>query len=154
MLQSEFFEMTKVILSGEEYARVEAIYNSVQMDKYEFCKLWLQNRDNKIILELMDTIKKLEDDCNALKGTNKELGEEVDNLKALNKTERDNDALKHRNEMEDFGRRLIKAGEFDFPNDIKDVIEEEFGLQFIIRSKWEQGIELTDEEIEYMVKKL
>ena len=73
MLQSEFFERTGVNLTGEEYKEVERIYDSVQMDKNEFCELWLKNRDNKIIAELMDTIKKLEDDCEALKGTNESL---------------------------------------------------------------------------------
>ena len=73
MLQSEFFERTKVSLTNEDYAEVEHIYTSVQMDKDEFCKLWLKNRDNKIIAELMNTIKKLEDDCR--KATrNKKLG--------------------------------------------------------------------------------
>ena len=151
MLHEEFFERTKVSLTGDEYAKVEAIYNSVQMDKDEFCQLWLKNRDNKIVAELMDTIKKLEDDCAALKGTNESLGEEVEGLKAQNEAERDNDALVHRQQMEGLAKKIVKAGEYDLPSEIYDVLEEEFGIQFIIKSKWEQGIELTEDEIGYMV---
>ena len=152
MLQSEFFERTKVPLKGEEYAEVEHIYNSVQMDKNEFCQLWLQNRNNKIIAELMNTIKKLEDDCqNATRDCNA-LTEEMEQMKEAHKLEAENDAIMYRNNIEEFGKKIIKAGEYDFPKDIYDAVEEEFGIKFIIRSKWEQSIELTEEEIDYMVK--
>lgn len=154
MLQSEFFERTKVNLTGEEYAKVEHIYNSVQMDKDEFCQLWLQNRNNKIISELMDTIKKLEDDCAALKGVNENIMKEAEEMKAQYEAEISQDDLQHRNAMEDFGKRIIKAGEYDFPSDIYDVVEEEFGMPFIIKAKDEMSLEFSDDEISYMVKKV
>lgn len=154
MLQSEFTEKTGVNLTGEEYAKVEHIYNSVMMNKDEFCKLWMENRDNKIIAELMDTIYKFEDDINNLKADNDSLSEEVEGLKAQHYAEMDNEQLMHRNQMEAFAKKLIKAGEYDMPKDIYDAIEEDFGIEFIIRSKWEQNIELQEEEIDYMVKKL
>ena len=154
MLQSEFVDRTKVSLTGEQYKEVEHIYNSVEMDKDEFCTLWLKNRDNKIIVELMNTVKKLEDDCRQMRNECESLTEEMESLKAMHSAEMDNEQLMHRNHMEDFAKKLIKAGEYDFPTDIYDVVEEEFGLPFIIHSKWEQSIDLTEEEIEYMVKKL
>ena len=154
MLLSEFFERTGVNLTGEEYAEVEHIYESVQMNKDEFCKLWLKNRDNKIIAELMDTIKKLEDDCNALKATDESLGQEVDGLKAQQEGELKHMSDTHKAHMEDFAKRLLKAGEYDLSKEIYDEIEQEFGIAFIIHSKWEQSIELTENEIDYMVKNL
>lgn len=136
MLQSEFFERTGVNLTGEEYAKVEHIYNSVQMDKDEFCQLWLQNRDNKIIAELMNTLTRAEDDCVALKSTNKGLVDEMELMEAAHRAEVENDSLMYRNNIEELGKKIIKAGEYDFPADIYDVVEEEFGLPFIIHSKW------------------
>ena len=155
MMQPEFFERTGVNLTGEEYAKVEAIYNSVQMNKDEFCQLWLKNRDNKIIAELMDTIKKLEDDCQALKGTNKSLAEEVESMKAQHEGELQQMSDTHKRHMEDFAGKLIQACEYEtMPTQMYQEIEEEFGLPFIIRNKWNHSIELQDTEIQYMVDKL
>lgn len=155
MLPEEFYERTKVQLTGEEYKEVEAIYNSVQMDKDEFCKLWLENRDNKIIAELMCTIKKLEDDCQKLRSDSKTLTEEMEQLKASHKAEVEQDALQHRNEMDDLGRRIIRASEYScLDSAIYDVLEEEFGIGFIIKTKHDANMELEDKEIDYMVSKL
>lgn len=154
MLPSEFTERTKVTPTSEEYAEVEHIYNSVQMNKDEFCKLWLENRDNKIIAELMDTIKKLENDCKAL---NKDLDDQMaenESLKVQYEGELQQMRDTHKSHMEEFAKKLIKSGEYDMPKDIYDAIEEEFGKEFIICSKWEQSIEFQEEEIDYMVKKL
>ena len=154
MLQSEFYERTKVNLTGEEYAMVEHIYNSVQMDKDEFCQLWLKNRENKIIAELMNTITKLENDCRSWRDENEALTDELEQLHVHYKAEAEQSSLVAQKHMEDFGKKLIKAGEYEFPSEIYDVVEEEFGVKFIIRSKWEQSIELTESEIDYMVNKL
>ena len=156
MLPEEFYKLTGVNLTGEEYAKVEQVYTSCQMEKAEFCKIWKENHENegvsKLIGELMNTINKFEEDIRMLKDDNKSLTEEVEGMKAQYSAEMDNEQLMHRNQMEDFANKIIKAGEYDFPEEIYDAIEEEFGIQFIIRSKWEQSIELTDEEIGYMVK--
>ncbi len=155
MLPSEFTERTCINLTGEEYAEVEHIYNSVQMDKDEFCALWLKNRDNKLIAELMNTIKKLEDDCRALKGTNESLAAEIERMKAQHEGELQQMSDTHKDHMEDFASRLIKASEYeDMPTQMYQEIEEEFGLPFIIRNKWQNSIELQDTEIQYMVDKL
>lgn len=154
MLPQEFFERTGVNLTGEEYAEVEHIYNSVQMEKDEFCQLWLQNRENKIIAELMNTIKKLEDECQKATRQRYALTIEMEQMKTAHQAEIDQDSLMHRNKMENFGKEIIKAGEFDFPSDIYRVVEEEFGLPFIIKTKYENNISLEDEEVEFMIKKL
>jgi hypothetical protein len=155
MMQSEFFERTGVNLTGEEYADVEHIYNSVQMNKDEFCQLWLKNRDNKIIAELMDIIKKLEDDCQELKKINETQENEYESFKAQMEGELQQMSDTHKQHMEDFAGKLIQACEYeDMPTAMYQEIEEEFGLPFIIRNKWNHSIELQDAEIQYMVDKL
>ena len=156
MLPEEFYKLTGVNLTGEDYKKVENIYTSCKMEKDVFANVWMEIKDNEIVYQLVNELTenclKLEDDCRALKGTNESLFQELEGLKAQHAAEMDNERLMHRNHMEDFAKRLIKAGEYDFPKDIYDAVEEEFGIQFIIRSKWEQSIDLTEEEIDYMVK--
>ena len=41
MLQSEFTTRTKVHVSAEEYAHIEAVYMASDVDKDEFCRLWV-----------------------------------------------------------------------------------------------------------------
>ncbi len=46
MLQSEFTTRTKVHVSAEEYAHIEAVYMASDVDKDEFCRLWvLMNKE-------------------------------------------------------------------------------------------------------------
>lgn len=152
MLQSEFFDRTKVNLTGEQYNEVEHIYESVQMDKDEFCKLWLKNRDNKIIAELMSTVKKLEDDCQALKADNKQLVDEMEGAIASHKAELKMTSDTARAHIEELGERIIKS--IESPNNLYNYIEEEFGISFIIRVKLQNGIELSEEEKNYLIRKL
>lgn len=53
MMQSEFYEWTKVTLSIEQYEEVEHLYNIVKMDKDEFCKQWLKLRNNKLFRDVL-----------------------------------------------------------------------------------------------------
>lgn len=152
MLQEEFFERTKVQLTGEEYKKVEAIYNSVQMDKDEFCKLWLKNRENKIIVELMDTIKNLESGCQALKLTNANLSVEMEALKEHQEDELKAMSDTYKRNMEEFGRKMVVH--FDDDTLRYDAIAEEYGLDAICKWKLEEDIELEKEEREHLIKKL
>ncbi|MBQ9655945.1 MAG: hypothetical protein IJV38_07980 [Prevotella sp.] len=141
MLQSEFYDRTHVSLSAEEYGKVENIYNRLQMDKDEFCQLWLKNRDNKIIAELMTYImgneKKLYDLEKRSEGFDK----------LLQKVQKENEER-----IQEFGRKIISNFEDD--TRIYDVCEEEFGLDFICKVKLENNMDLDSHEREHLVKKL
>lgn len=152
MLQSEFFERTKVSLTGEEYNEVEQIYESCQMDKDEFCKLWLNNRENKIIAELMVTIKKLENDCQELKSKNKNLSEQIESKTAEMESELKNMSDAHKRHMEEFGRKMVIH--FDDDTYRYDDICEEFGLDNVCKWKLEENIDLEKEERDHLIKKL
>ena len=130
MLQSEFFERTNVHLTDEEYARVEHIYNSVQMNKDEFCKLWLKNRDNQIISELMVTINKLESEVRVMKKEQKTAREHLETL----------------------GHDFIV--DLHRPDLLYDILEEEFTLEFITKVKLQENIELDQHERDFLVTKL
>ena len=141
MLQSEFYDRTHVSLSAEEYGEVENIYNRLQMDKDEFCQLWLKNRDNKIIAELMTYImgneKKLYDLEKRYEGFDK----------LLQKVQEENEER-----IREFGRKIISNFEDD--TRIYDACEEEFGLDFICKVKLENNMDLESHEREHLVKKL
>lgn len=141
MLQSEFYDRTHVSLSAEEYGEVENIYNRLQMDKDEFCQLWLKNRDNKIIKELMVYImgneKKLYDLEKRSEGFDK----------LLQKVQDENEER-----IQEFGRKIISNFEDDAR--IYDACEEEFGLNFICKVKLENDIDLESHEREHLLKML
>lgn len=141
MLQSEFYDRTHVSLSAEEYGEVENIYNRLQMDKDEFCQLWLKNRDNKIIAELMTYImgneKKLYDLEKRSEGFDK----------LLKKVQEENEER-----IQEFGRKIISNFEDD--TRIYDACEEEFGLDFICKVKLENNHDLEQHEREHLLKML
>ena len=141
MLQSEFYDRTHVTLSAEEYGEVENIYNRLQMDKDEFCQLWLKNRDNKIIAELMTYIMGKEKTLYDLE----KRSEGFDKL--LQKVQEENEER-----IREFGRKIISNFEDD--TRIYDACEEEFGLDFIIKVKLQENMDLESHEREHLVKKL
>ena len=141
MLQSEFYDRTKVTLTGEEYGEVENIYNRVQMNKDEFCKLWLKNRDNQIIKELVQTCMTLERKNAALEAANA-------NSESTIAKERE----KYGEKMKDFATKVLTNLGDD--SRIYDAIEEEFTLDFIVRVKLENGMELEEHERKHLLTKL
>lgn len=141
MLQSEFYDRTHVSLSAEEYGEVENIYDRVQMNKDEFCQLWLKNRDNKIIAELMQHIMATEKKLYDLE----KRSEDFDKL--LQKVEEE-----HEERMQDFGHRIV--ANLDDESRIYDICEEEFTLDFICKVKLEENIELEEHERKHLLKKL
>ena len=157
MLQSEFFERTKVDLTGEEYAEVEFLYMNVEMDKDEFCKWWLKNRTNKLFQQVgtayRKDVERKNEDVDRLYEENKMLKAQ---LVEKDRVHEDilSETLKKKNaEFMSFVRNLITANE-DSARKVYDVIEEECGIGFIIRTKREAGIPLSESEIDYMVGKL
>lgn len=141
MLQSEFYDRTHVSLSAEEYGEVENIYDRLQMDKDEFCQLWLKNRDNKIIAELMTYIMGKEKTLYDLE----KRSEGFDKL--LQKVQEENEER-----IKEFGRKIIS----NFYDDqrIYDACVEEFGLDFICKVKLEINHELDECEREHLLKML
>ncbi len=152
MLPSEFYERTKVNLTAEEYAKVEHIYNSVLMDKDEFCKLWLKNRDNKLVAELMETIYKYEAVISELREHNATLLNTICEIKE--EAERDSQKMSntHMDEMETLGWKIVTN--IENPSNLYSAIEEEFGINFIIKTKLQAGIDLNEDEKAYLVSKL
>lgn len=153
MLQSEFYERTKVNLTGEEYSDVEKLYDGVQMDKDQFCKHWLKLRNNPLFIELAEAYRKADTygsmQNSELIRTRKEMEEKEALHKQQMKEQRKTD-LAHSVE---FVKSIIRANEEGGPR-VYDTIEEEYGIDFIIITKHEAGIPLSDEEIKYMVGKL
>lgn len=141
MLQSEFFDRTKVTLSAEQYGEVENIYNRLKMNKDEFCQLWLKNRDNKIIAELMDHILATEKKLYAAE----EVVAKTDRIIAKERE-------KVQERMDNLGRRIVA----NFYDDAKiyDAIEEEFTLDFIIKVKLENNMDLEEHERKHLIQKL
>lgn len=152
MLPSEFFERTGVDLTGEDYAKVEKIYESVQMNKDDFCRLWLENRDNQIINELMVTISGLETDNQALKKANEILASNEKVMK--DEYERNLDVAT--NTFQDNMFRLAHKILADLGDESRlyDIIEEEFSLDFIIKWKLKENYDLLPHEREHLLKKL
>lgn len=141
MLQSEFYDRTHVTLSAEEYGKVENIYDRVQMNKDEFCKLWLENRDNKIIKELMDHIMETEMRLDAAQ-------DEIHKCSKLIEKERN----ECKDRIESLGRKIV-ANIYD-DTKIYDALEEEFTLDFIIKVKLENNMDLEEHERKHLIEKL
>lgn len=153
MLQSEFYERTKVTLDSEQYKRVEAVYNEVEMDKDEFCKEWHKMRNSKLMGEIEDAMLALSDKVAAYQIQINRLKREAESTKEahMKYVKEINDI--HLAEREEFAKRIIcSLGEEK--NATYDIIEEEFGYAFIIKTKHEAKIALSNEEISYMVGKL
>ena len=153
MLQSEFYDRTKVNLTGEEYSDVEKLYEGVQMDKDQFCKHWLKLRNNPLFIELAEAYRK-SDTYGSLQNselirTRKEMAEK----EALHEQRLEKQHKADLANMEEFVKRVIRANE---EGDLRvyDTIEEEYGIGFIIKTKYDAGIPLSEEEIKYMVGKL
>lgn len=156
MLQSEFYEMTKVNLTPEEYKKIEEVYDSCQMDKNSFCKVWKENRDNEgvcqLISELMDTIRKLEDDVRKQRDDCEAITSEMEDMKSLHKAELENENLVSRDKIKNFARKMVVY--MDDETNLYEAIENEFGQDYIIQVKLEEDMDLNKEERDYLINML
>lgn len=141
MLQSEFYDRTHVTLTAEQYGEVENVYNRVQMDKDEFCRLWLDNRDNKIIAELLQYAMGREQEIVKLERENDALRKKLDDVWQDNEER-----------MQSFGRKIL--ANLDDESRIYDACEEEFTLDFICKVKLEEDIDLEEHERKHLLQKL
>lgn len=156
MLQSEFFERTHITLTGEEYADVECLYNAVKMDKDKFCKCWVSEKKNPLFKELAEAFcheyRMHIADINQMQANSKLYMEEIESIKKA-KNEMENEMINRFNaQINGLAARIISLNIDD--KKLYDLIEEEFSIGFIIKTKRDAGIPLTEEEIDYMVGRL
>ena len=157
MLQSEFYDRTHITLTAEEYADVECLYNAVKMDKDKFCKYWVSEKKNPLFKELAEAYcheyRMHLADVSQMQANSESLRKEFDQFKLGRKAEIDNIINIHNNNHTNLAKRIIRANAASEIR-VEEVIEEEFGIGFIIKTKREAGIALSDDEIDYMVGKL
>lgn len=153
MLQSEFYERTKVVVDGEEYAKIEAVYNEVQMDKDDFCTEWKKIRNSKLLGEIEDAIARLTAHLVDKDITIQELQKQLRDQKSHYEEKIQKKSELWAGSMAEFAKKIIRANE-DGDLRVYDVIEEEYSIGFIIKAKHEAGIPLTEQEISYMVSNL
>ena len=142
MLPSEFTELTGVTLTGEEYARVENAYVEMQMDKKDFCRMWLELRGNQFVEELIDAVNGLIKKRDVLESERNR----ADTMYRVAKV----NAQDHLN---DFGRKIL-CNLCSAKPDIYDILEEEFTLDFIVRVKLEEDFELLEHERNHLLSKI
>jgi hypothetical protein len=155
MLQSEFFERTGENVTGDVYAKIENIYNNVSVDKDVFCAGWKKYKNNEFVADLMDCVLRLIKERDDLMKEKKQI-----------LAEKEDEKVRHNNELQDcakiwdksnkeFAKNLLLALESErMAANIYAQIEQEFGIGWIIKTKRENGIMLTESEIDYMVSKL
>ena len=84
MLQKEFETRTGLQVTPAEYANIERMYMACEnMNKDEFCKLWLENhkKPNGLIQGLFERMLALESDIKSLKKTNEGMLFEIEDGK-------------------------------------------------------------------------
>lgn len=152
MLQSEFYERTGVTLSGEEYAKVERVYDYVKMDKDHFCEEWLKIRSSALFDETMDAFEALEKENFSLKDEISSLKSKIEQYKVECENEITKTQEQYLRKVNDLGKKII--ANIDDETRIYDILEEEFTLDFIIRAKLEGNLDLMQHEREHLIKKL
>lgn len=152
MLQSEFFDRTKVTLTSEEYADVERIYNEITMDKDEFCRLWLAIRNNPLFVEMADVIKKMQQALKVSVEAKDEIVNELVDIRMKLETSKDELEKAFNEEFEAFAREMVVHEENDAER--YDAIEKKFGLGFICRIKLEEDYDLEENERRYLIKQI
>ena len=156
MMITEFCEKTGLNVTVNEYEYVERIYNAVKMDKDDFCKWWVKNQKNALFHELVDAYlteaNHHREEVNRLTASNNELRAEYDDYMAGKSEGIQKLTESHNRELNDFAEKLLRTGYDELK--IYDLIEEEFGIDFIIRAKHRNEIPLSDSEISYLVGKL
>ena len=149
MLQSEFFERTKVNLEPQVYIKVETLYNEVKMDKDAFCKEFLKLQKNPLFKEIVEAFYESQQMVYEIA----RLKNVIQELKVSRDKEVTDVGKQWANRMRVFAQDVILANEAGELR-VYDVVKEEYGIGFIIKTKHVEGVSLTEEEISYMVSKL
>ncbi len=149
MTHTEFFERTKVTVDGNQYEKIQAVYAEVEMDKDEFCAEWKKLRNNRLMGEIEEAMHRMEHQMTEKDSEIRRLNGMLEEKDRYHIDEMEKQAKRIGNGQLEFARKLILAG-MDAKR-LYDVIEEEYGIRFIIKTKHEAGLPLSEEEIEYMV---
>lgn len=152
MLQSEFFERTKVNLDPNQYAKVEAVYNEVQMDKDEFCAEWKKLRNNRLMGEVETAMHTLARENEAKDRRIVILEAQLQEKDRFHLEQMEVQSKRYGEQSIALAKKIVAS--LSDEKRLYDVLEENFGIGFIIRTKHEAGIPLSEEEINYMVGKL
>lgn len=122
------------------------------MDKNYFCKHWVEEKDNPLFKELAEAFGKL---TKELLQTQSDLGTIKHKYKSeIESIEKEHASIldQKREEHESLGRKII-ANIYDDKR-IYDALEEEFTLDFIIKVKLQENMELEEHERLHLLEKL
>lgn len=152
MLQSEFYDRTHIKLSGDEYADVENIYNNVEMNKDDFCQHWVEEKKNPLFKELAEAFLKQNKE---LLKAQIDLGTiEHKYMSEIESIRKDYERILADKEEahKSLGRKIIEN--IDDEVKLHDILEEEFTIDFIIKVKLCNDMELERSERDYLIGKL
>ena len=154
MLLSEFIDRTGVNVSGETYAEIEKIYNESSLDKDAFCAGWKRTRNDEFVQDCFEVIRTLLNRVELETNIGKQLDAEIDRLKVEHENECKSISDSCTKNYQEFAKKIIRHISDELPWNIMPEIEQEFGFAFIIKSKREMGIALSEKEIDYLISKI
>lgn len=125
MTQKEFEERTGMKPSGEEFNYIHAVYMNTSMDKDEFCEDFKKHGDSKIISDVH------------ARAVNNEM--KLNEMNSLSK------------EMADF---LVSKSRVYDDTDFRKMAVRLVGEKVVVTRTIEMGLELWEEDIEYIKSKL
>lgn len=79
------------------------------------------------------------------------LEKQIADMKAAHDAEIKKINAAHKEEMEEFGKKLIVENEM-YVDDIYKTLENQFDKKFIINTKFEAKLELSDDELSYLIE--
>lgn len=107
--------------------------------------------DFPILLNTEYEAKQFEE-VEALKAQVKMLTARLEEQKAKSEKELEDMNAAAKRHMEELGENIVEN--IEDSDYLYKTLEEEFGIAFIIKTKHDRGIELNDEEIDYLVSKI
>ena len=154
MLLSEFIDRTGVNLNGIEYAEIEKIYVESSLDKDAWCEGWKRTRNDAFVQDCFDIIRTLLNRVELETNIGKQLDAEIDRMKTAHEKELKTLSESCTEQSQEFAKRIIRHLSSELPYTIWQEIEQEYGFGFIIKSKREMGIALSEQEIDYLISKI
>lgn len=155
MLQSEFLEKTGLYCLPETYAEIESVYNEMTINKDVFCAGFKNLENDDFSSDLWGTVQKLIKERDDLAKENKALRAEKEAEKIRHNAELKDCAKLWDKSNKEFAKNILLAlGAERQAAKIYDVIEQEMGIGFIIKTKRENGVPLNEDEIDYLILKL
>lgn len=154
MLLSEFIERTGYNCQPDVYAEIESVYNEMTIDKDCFCAGFKKIDKSEFTKDLFKTAAKLAKKVTDLENKLQTEKAAFEIAKKHHEEELKDCAKIWDKANKDLAKKIVRQADNESINNIYNVIEEEFGYDFIIKAKHEMGLKLTDAEINYLVGKL